>query len=130
MARILVVDDEPLICRMLDTFLTRAGHEVETAADGAKAVGIVDSVPVDLVIADIVMPEKDGLETIIHIRKSLPKLPVIAISGGSRIGNFDFLAMAEKLGACESFYKPLDNDELLRAIDKCLKEPPVAEKLY
>lgn len=74
----------------------------------------------ELVIADIVMPEKDGLETIMELQKMRPDLKIIAISGGSRIGNFDFLAMAKKLGACKTFYKPLDNNELLVAVDACL----------
>lgn len=120
MARILVVDDEPLICSMLDAVLTRAGHDVMIAGDGKQAIAMVEDGPVDLVIADIVMPEKDGLETITQLRKERPRLKIIAISGGSRVGNFDFLAMAERLGAAETFYKPLDNDELLKAVARCL----------
>lgn len=120
MASILVVDDEPLICEMLKVVLGRAGHNVLTAPDGAKAIETIENSSVDLVIADIVMPEKDGLETIMQLRTNHPDLKVIAISGGSRIGNTDFLAMAEKLGASETFYKPLDNAILLEAIDRCL----------
>lgn len=120
MSRILVVDDEPLICEMLEIFLSRAGHTVTVASDGAQAMERAKELPLDLVVADIVMPEKDGLETISELRKLHPEIKIIAISGGSRIGNFDFLAMAEKLGADATFYKPLDNDELLRTIEKCL----------
>ncbi len=120
MAKILVVDDEPLICEMLEVFLSRAGHDVTAVTDGRQAIKAVKTVPVELVIADIVMPEKDGLETIMELQKMRPDLKIIAISGGSRIGNFDFLAMAKKLGACKTFYKPLDNSELLVAVDDCL----------
>ena len=120
MAKILVVDDEPLICEMLEVFLSRAGHEVAIASDGAEAIKVIKKLPIDLIIADIVMPEKDGLEMITELRKIAPEMKIIAISGGSRIGNFDFLAMAKKLGASETFYKPLNNDELLKAIDRCL----------
>lgn len=121
MAKILVVDDEPLICEMLEVFLSRAGHDVTAVTDGKQAIEVVRTASVDLVIADIVMPEKDGLETIMDLQKMRPELKIIAISGGSRIGNFDFLAMAEKLGACKTFYKPLDNTVLLRAVDDCLE---------
>ncbi len=120
MGHILVVDDEPLICEMLEVVLSRAGHEVTVAGDGVQAMELAQELALDLVIADIVMPEKDGLETISELRKAKPDIKIIAISGGSRIGNFDFLAIAEKLGADASFYKPLDNDELLKTIDKCL----------
>lgn len=121
MAKILVVDDEPLICEMLEVFLSRAGHDVTTVSDGKQATEAVGKLALDVVIADIVMPEKDGLETIMELQKRRPDLKVIAISGGSRIGNFDFLEMARKLGACKTFYKPLDNHELLKAINECLE---------
>ncbi|MCG8450029.1 MAG: response regulator [Pirellulales bacterium] len=117
------MDDEPLICSMLEIFLGRAGYDVEIAPDGAQAIAMIEDSPVDLVIADIVMPEKDGLETIMQLRQQYPSLHIIAISGGSRIGNFDFLSMAAKLGASETFYKPLDNEKLLAAVNQCMKTP-------
>ncbi len=120
MARILVVDDEPLVCSMLNAFLTREGHEVTTAGNGKLAIDVVDDGPIDLVIADIVMPEKDGLEMMTQLRKERPTLKIIAISGGSRVGNFDFLSMAKHLGASETFYKPLNNSDLLTAVNRCL----------
>ncbi len=121
MARILVVDDEPLICEMLDITLSRAGHDVSTANDGAAAVKIAAQDPIDLVIADIVMPLKDGLETIVFLRQEHPDLKIIAISGGSPIGGADLLAMARHAGAHDAFRKPLDNDLLLRTISECLE---------
>lgn len=127
MADILVVDDEPLICEMLDVFLSRVGHNVTTAEDGEKALTSLNGKSVDLVVVDIVMPEKDGLETISTLRKTFPNIKIIAISGGSRIGDYDFLAMAKKLGACETFYKPLDNQQLLEAIEKHMNAPSVAQ---
>jgi len=120
MARILVVDDEPLVCSMLSAFLTREGHDVTAVGNGKLAIEVIDDGPIDLVIADIVMPEKDGLEMMTQLRKERPTLKIIAISGGSRVGNFDFLSMARHLGASETFYKPLNNDDLLAAVKKCL----------
>ena len=122
MAKILIVDDEPLVCEMLDVLLSGAGHEITTAPNGAKAMAALEAASVDLVILDIVMPEKDGLETIMELRETNPDLKVIAISGGPRIGTVDFLAAAKTFGAYAIFYKPLDNDELLAAVDKCLAE--------
>ncbi|MEP0068987.1 response regulator [Pyruvatibacter sp.] len=121
MANILVVDDEPLICSMLQALLTREGHDVIIAGDGRQAIQAVETNEIDLIIVDIVMPEKDGLEAIIEIRRITPDMKIIAISGGSRIGNADFLSMARKFGACATFYKPLDNNALLKAIDRCLE---------
>lgn len=120
MADILIVDDEPLICSMLQALLTREGYHVMIAGDGKKAVDIVEDHKFDLIIADIVMPEKDGLEMIMEIKNLIPDMKIIAISGGSRIGNADFLQMALKFGASEAFYKPLQNDDLLNAVRRCL----------
>ena len=120
MGKILVVDDEPLICEMLDVLLSRAGHEVRTAPNGEEAAEVIKKTDIDLVITDIVMPERDGIETIIQLRKDYPDLSIIAMSGGPRVGDCDFLAMAGKLGACETFHKPLDSDQLLLAVERCL----------
>ncbi|WP_282611095.1 response regulator [Pelagibius sp. Alg239-R121] len=122
MARILVVDDEILVREMLDFTLSGAGHEVTVAADGTEAIKAIKERPIDLVVADIVMPEKDGLELITELRKIAPELGIIAISGGSRIGNFDFLAIAKSLGARDALYKPIHNDELLESIERCLEK--------
>ena len=124
MARILVIDDEPLVRQMLEVRLTRAGHEVVTAPDGEEAIAVHNSQAAELVITDIFMPEKDGLETIQELRRETPELKIIAVSGGSRIGNMDFLKMAAKFGASAALYKPLDYDELLQAIETCLQPPP------
>lgn len=121
MARILVIDDEPLICSMLDVRLSRAGHNVMTAPDGREGVALYRKDPADVVITDIMMPEKDGLETIGELRQANPDLKIIAISGGSRILNADFLEAASLCGAAAVFQKPLDHHQLLQAIDACLE---------
>ncbi|MEX3010463.1 response regulator [Hoeflea sp. TYP-13] len=120
MARILVIDDEPLICSMLDIGLTRAGHEVMTASNGEEAISLYTKAPAQIVIVDVIMPEKDGLETIRELRDKNPGLKIIAISGGSRIGNLDLLQLAREFGATKVFNKPLDHNQLLSTIDECV----------
>lgn len=120
MAKILVVDDEPLICSMLSTRLSRAGHDVMTTRNGREAIVLQQQAPSQILIVDIMMPEKDGLETIMHLHAENPDIKIIAISGGSRIGNVDLLELASQYGAVEVFHKPLDHQQLLHVIDKCL----------
>ena len=75
----------------------------------------------DLVVTDIIMPEKEGIETIRDIRGEVPDAKIIAISGGGRIGNTDFLQIARKMGAIDALPKPFDPDDLLGRINTCLK---------
>src|SRR5260370_37787243 len=86
MARILVVDDDHDICEVLEMGLTHAGHEVRVAADGASALRLVRAQPLHLIITDIFMPGKEGIETIMEIRRDFPAVKVVAVSGGGREG--------------------------------------------
>lgn len=120
MARILVIDDERLICEMLEDALTAAGHDVAVAPDGRKGAKLIQGQAVDLIITDIFMPEQDGLATIEELRRSHSDAKIIAISGGSRIRNADVLRWAGELGAAHAFRKPIDWGEFLAAVDECL----------
>jgi len=120
MARILIVDDEAVIRRMLSTALELAGHEVFEASDGEEALARHREGPPDLVITDIVMPEKDGLEVIMALRRETPRLKVIAMSGGGRFGMTEALQMAEPLGAIATVRKPFDLDAMLEVVRKAL----------
>ena len=120
MARILVIDDERLICEMLEDALTAAGHEVTTASDGRKGLRLLKGRSVDLIITDIFMPEKDGLATIEELRRTQSDAKIIAISGGSRIREADVLGWAGELGAAHTFRKPLEWRAFLAAVDDCL----------
>ena len=84
MARILIIDDEPNMRSMLRRMLHKAGHQVSEAGDGAEGIDSYERDPPDLVITDILMPKKEGIETIIALHRADPDLPVIAISGGGR----------------------------------------------
>src|SRR5258706_15101020 len=99
MASILLVDDDEQLRTMLSEVLKRAGHEVQTACDGNEAIRMYGRNPTDLVITDLIMPDKEGLEMIREIRRGFPTVRIIAMSGGGRNGPADYLALAERFGA-------------------------------
>jgi DNA-binding response OmpR family regulator len=119
MAKVLVIDDDELVRATLKRTL-RDKHEVVTAPDGRNGVSAFETERPDLVITDIIMPEQGGLETIREIRRRAPDAKIIAMSGGSRFGNSDSLAMAATLGAADVFSKPFDPHDLLDRIGRCL----------
>ncbi|MDP6787514.1 MAG: response regulator [Rhodospirillales bacterium] len=122
MARILVIDDEELVRFTLRKYLVSAGHSVVEAKDGLEGLALQKSDPCDLVITDIIMPEKEGLETILALRQDDPDLPIIAISGGGRDGYTDYLEVARPFGANRSLAKPFTQDDLLGAVEDCLSK--------
>jgi CheY-like chemotaxis protein len=117
-ARILVIDDEQSVRASLQQALTSAGHTVVLAANGIEGVNLQRKEPADLIITDLFMPEQDGVETMMQLRKFAPNVGVIAISGNP-LGS-EMLAVAEKLGAVAIFEKPFGVPELLKAIDESL----------
>ncbi len=122
MAQVLIIDDEDMVRMVLRQTLEKAGHGVTEASNGAKGIAAMKDKKFDLVITDIVMPEKEGVETIVQVRLDNPKLPIIAISGGGRIGPADYLEAARQLGANHVFAKPFDRKELLATVEACVAE--------
>lgn len=120
MARILVIDDEELIRFALREMLEGDGHEVEEAEDGNAGLACLANNGIDLVITDIVMPNKEGIQTISEIRKSKPELPILAISGGGRIGAVDYLARSREAGATEVLRKPFSDVDLREKLTSML----------
>ena len=121
MSRILLIDDDEMLRGVLAKALTHAGHSVLQAADGQQGVEITRAAPLDLVITDLVMPVKEGVETILVLKRERPKLPVIAISGG--LSNSDlYLDIAARMGAKRILAKPFTPAELLQVIDEVLKQ--------
>jgi DNA-binding response OmpR family regulator len=119
--RILLVDDEPEVVRLLAAALMEAGYEVVTASDGAEAVRRWREINGgDLAILDILMPRKDGLETIIELRTHSPGVPIIAMSGGGSNDRLDILGDAKMLGAMLTIRKPFHSGELLALVTKAL----------
>ena len=122
MGRVLVIDDEPQIRSMLRMMLERAGHEVEEAPDGIEGIRIYRNNPADLIISDLIMPNKDGIGMIIELKKEFPDVKIIAMSGGGLNKPEGYLEGAKKLGAQRTLTKPIDRDELLRTVSDTLKE--------
>jgi DNA-binding response OmpR family regulator len=120
-ARILVVDDEREIREMLRDLLRTQGYEVMTAANGNAATRLQQQHPADLVITDIFMPDKEGIETILELQRAWPGLKIIAISGGGGDYNVDYLAAARHFGAVHSISKPFHLEELLAAVRDALR---------
>ena len=123
MVRVLVVEDDEQVRTMLRMTLEQAGYEIEEAADGVAAGLAQRRRPVDLVITDIVMPEQDGLATIIDLRKNYPVTKIIAISGGGSTSPGCYLEPAKALGADLTFPKPITRERLLGAVRELVGEP-------
>ena len=116
MAKILIIDDDPSILTMLKRMLEKAGYEVDTAGNGSEGLKKIESCPPDLLVTDIVMPEKEGLELISYLREKNPGLKIVAISGGGRFNYEGYLTSAKLLGADLIFQKPLVHKEFVQAI--------------
>ena len=124
MARILIIDDEPQIRSMLTLMLEREGYEIVEAADGVAGIKIYRQNPADLIITDLIMPNKDGIGMIIDLKKEFPDVKIIAMSGGGLNKPDGYLKGAKKLGAACTLTKPIDRDEMLKAVREILKESP------
>jgi DNA-binding response OmpR family regulator len=123
MTRILVIDDEPSVRELLSVMLTEEGYEVVEAADGEAGMRLFRENPADLVITDLIMPEKEGIETIMDLRRNFPDVKIIAMSGGGIIHAEDYLGMARGVGAHCVFEKPFGVSDLLKAVHQLLDSP-------
>jgi len=119
-SRILIIDDDAYIRELFQALLEKNGYETQTAQDGQVGTTLFYKKPFDLVICDLVMPEKEGIETIRGFRRDFPDLKIIAISGGGREKPDGYLQMAGMLGANRVFKKPIDIDELLECVRELL----------
>jgi CheY-like chemotaxis protein len=125
MARILLIEDEELVRVSLRRVLEVQGHEVFEAADGEEGITEFRTMvrkfkASDVVITDILMPEKDGYETITEIREIMPAAKIIAISGGGNVNPQVLLDISAVLGADRVLSKPFSTEEFLDAVNYCL----------
>lgn len=114
--RVLLIDDDDLVRKTLRRALEGADFEVVEAADGDQGIRSYKAEPFGVVVTDILMPGKEGIETIIELRRMNPEVRIVAISGGDRVGGQQYLNMAAKLGADRILPKPFRPKELLDAV--------------
>lgn len=122
MALILVVDDDDQFRSMLRRTLERGGYEVLDAPNGKEGTRLYGERPADLVITDILMPEKEGIQTIMELRHDFPEVKILAISGGGKVRPDEYLFMAKNFGAQRTLAKPFEQKELLEAVVELLGE--------
>ena len=113
MDKVLVIDDDPMVCFTLSKILRNAGYDVVTAEDGRRGLTVFRAEQPRIVVIDIIMPEQDGIETMIKIKRECPEAKIIAMSGGYRTGNLDILGSTRHLGADDIIAKPFEGEELL-----------------
>ncbi len=117
---IMVIDDDEHIRSLLRNFLERDGYEVMEAENGKIGLNLLCENGADLVITDLIMPEKEGIETIRELRRDFSDVKIIAISGGGAIGPETYLQMAKRMGAHRTFEKPFKLKEMSEAIRELL----------
>ncbi|MFC1834834.1 response regulator [Thermodesulfobacteriota bacterium] len=120
MERILIIDDEVHVRETLRRILEKAGYEVMEAPDGEVGIKLYKEQPADLIITDMIMPEKDGMDTIMELRKDYPQIKIIAVSGGGKIGPYSYLMLAQRFGAEKILSKPVRRQKLLDTVREVL----------
>ena len=121
MPKILIVDDDPQIRLLLTERFQKAGFEASCAANGRECMKMLSIAVPDVVITDLIMPEQEGIETIMQLRRDYPQIKIIAISGGIRGGTVNFLSAARELGAAKAYKKPFQFQELLSGVNELLQ---------
>ncbi|MCW5732387.1 MAG: response regulator [Alphaproteobacteria bacterium] len=123
MTRVLIIDDDKDVRQTVAGMLAKSDHEIIQAGNGAEGMArIRENPPTDVVIVDLIMPEMEGIETIREVRRIDAEIPIIAMSGGGRMSEVDYLSAALKLGADYALRKPFRKAELL---DLLMKLPGV-----
>ena len=120
MASVLIIENDDAVRELLRTALATAGYSVREAANGRLGINAFRKMPADLVITDIYMPDKDGLEVIEALRRTHPTVKVLAISGAS--GTIGYLREAQALGAARVLAKPVSIPTVLHVISEILGE--------
>ena len=122
MTKILVIDDDIRIRRLMNRILSAAGHSIIEANDGREGINLARSDQPGLIITDILMPGMEGMETLLEIRKIMPQTKVLVVSGsaGGADAQVNYLSMAEKLGADAVLAKPFLPNELIEVVNKLI----------
>jgi len=123
MQRILIIDDDHHILLMIKKMLERAGFEVDLASNGDEGLELFNKLSFDLVITDIIMPEKEGLETIREMKRLRSDLKIIAMSGGGKVSSDNYLNTAKIFGATKILTKPFTQKQMVSAVQELLGIP-------
>ena len=120
MTRILVVDDDEQICALVARLLENDGYQVDTAHTGLEALGFLKGASYQLMLLDLVMPQKGGIETIMDLRREAPQLPIVIMSGMITLGDASVTRLIEHYGAMGLLAKPFTADDLRKAVNSVL----------
>jgi CheY-like chemotaxis protein len=126
MANVLVIDDKEYVRDVARRILESAGHQVLLAGSGDEGLAVFRAHPADLVLCDIYLPGRSGLEVIPELRRASPRVRVVAMTAGSYDGKFDLLGVAAERGATATVRKPFTYEELVAVVDEVLRPPPPA----
>jgi DNA-binding response OmpR family regulator len=118
MKKILIIDDDPDIRGILEKLLARNGFKTLTACNGCEGLRLFRQEQPDLVLSDLIMPDKEGFETMRELKAEDPAVKIFVISGGGRMVADDCLVLAEKFGARRTFKKPFSCAEVLAAVEE------------
>jgi two-component system response regulator (stage 0 sporulation protein F) len=127
-AHILIIDDQDHVRRLIQDLLP-PHHRVLEAKDGVEGLRVYCRQPVDLVLCDLFMPDKDGIETIRELRRHDPAVKIVAMSGGSFDGRMNLLGVARALGADGVLGKPFDHETLCTTVEEALAEAGHKEEI-
>jgi CheY-like chemotaxis protein len=122
---VLVVDDDAVLSGLISRGLRGVGYTAAEAVDGNKAIRALEAARYDVVVIDIIMPDREGVETIIEIRARWPDTKIIAMSGGGRMDPDMFLNLAENFGADALLKKPFKLSDLLDLLRSAAPSPPI-----
>lgn len=118
--RVLIIDDEDNVRSTVAMMLEGSELDIVQARNGNDGLAAMEKALADVVITDIIMPDKEGIETIVEMRRRWPETRIVAMSGGGRTSNFDFLEIARKFGADEILHKPFDADAVVETVHRLL----------
>ncbi|MBZ4220049.1 MAG: response regulator [Chlorobium sp.] len=116
--KILVIDDDAAVRKFITLILQRKKHTVLEADNGVNGLKLLqEHQDISVMITDLIMPEKEGIETIIEVRQQYPGIKILAISGGGKVSPDNYLVIADALGAHSTLKKPFSGQELIQAIE-------------
>jgi CheY-like chemotaxis protein len=121
MSKILIIDDDPDVRQVMRRVLERRGHSVQEAEDGAIGIALVEAERPDVVVTDLIMPEKEGIETILDLQERFPEVRIVAVSGAEGGAEGGPLLDARLLGAAATLSKPFSVDALVRIVEGVLE---------